>query len=126
MSAAVPEVIGRYFECVNTEDWLEIGSLFTEDAVLLPAGARPRTGRDEIAAFYPKVLAHLPVHRDEPTRVSVAGAVVTVEIHFTGETPAGRPVVFDAVDVFDLADGCIHRLSNWYDTALVARLTQEG
>jgi hypothetical protein len=126
MSAAAPEVIGRYFECVNTEDWEEIGSLFTVDAVLLPAGTRPRTGRAEIGAFYPKVLAHLPVHRDEPTRVSVAGSVITVEIHFTGETALGHAVVFDAVDVFDLEDGRIKRLSNWYDTALVSLLTQDG
>ena len=66
------------------------------------------------------------MHHDEPIRVVVAGTVVLVEIHFSGRTPAGDPVEFDAVDVFDLTDDGtrIARLSTWYDTAAVGRMVR--
>ena len=64
---------------------------------------------------------------DTPTRVSVAGDVVTVEIHFVGRTVQGVDVEFDAVDVFDVdPQGRITRLSLWYDTRDVARQVTEG
>jgi predicted ester cyclase len=49
-----------------------------------------------------------------------------VEVAFTGRTTAGRPVAFDAIDVFDLAGEWIRRLSTWYDTAAVRRQVQGG
>jgi phytoene dehydrogenase-like protein len=39
---------------------------------------------------------------------------------------SGRPVVFDAVDVFDLAGSRIRRLSTWDDTAAVRRQVDGG
>ena len=121
-----PPAVERYFAAVNAEDWTTIRDVFAPDAELHSVGAPPRHGRDEIAAHFPRVLAALPVHHDEPTRVVVAGTVVLVEIHFSGRTPAGDPVEFDAVDVFDLtADGtAIRRLSTWYDTAAVSRMVR--
>jgi ketosteroid isomerase-like protein len=118
-----PPAVDRYFAAVNAEDWASIRDVFAPDAELRSVGAPTRHGRDEIAAHFPQVLAALPVHHDEPTRVVVADTVVTVEIHFSGRTTAGDPVEFDAVDVFDLtADGtAIRRLSTWYDTAAVGR-----
>lgn len=115
--------VDRYFAAVNAEDWDAIRELFAPDAQLRSVGAPTRTGRDEIAAHFPQVLAALPVHHDEVTRVAVAGTVVTVEIHFSGRTAEGRTVEFDAVDVFDLDESgtTIVRLSTWYDTAAVAR-----
>ncbi|MEJ2885035.1 nuclear transport factor 2 family protein [Actinomycetospora aeridis] len=118
-----PPAVERYFAAVNDEDWAAIREVFAPGAVLRTVGAPTRHGRDEIAAHFPKVLAALPVHHDEVTRVAVAGTVVTVEIHFSGRTSSGAPVEFDAVDVFDL-DGTgttIEKLSTWYDTAAVAR-----
>ena len=121
-----PPAVDRYFAAVNAEDWDAIREVFAPDAVLVSVGAPTRTGRDEIAAHFPKVLAALPVHHDEVTRVVVADTVVTVEIHFSGRTSAGAPVEFDAVDVFDLTDDgtAIEKLSTWYDTAAVARMTR--
>lgn len=118
-----PPAIERYFAAVNAEDWTAIREVFAADAELRTVGAPTRRGRDEIAAHFPQVLAALPVHHDEVTRIVVAGTVVTVEIHFAGRTADGRDVVFDAVDVFDLSgDGTtIEKLSTWYDTAGVAR-----
>jgi len=47
-----------------------------------------------------------------------------VEFAFTGTTGEGRPVAFEAVDLFDLAGPLIRRLSIWYDTAAVLRQVQ--
>jgi ketosteroid isomerase-like protein len=43
-------------------------------------------------------------------------------VTFTGTTGDGRTVTFDAVDVFDLRDGRIRRLSNWYDVAYARKM----
>ena len=120
---STPPAVARYFAAVNAEDWAAIAAVFAPDAELVSVGAPTRNGRDEIAAHFPQVLAALPVHHDQPTRVVVAGTVVTVEIRFTGRTGDGTPVTFDAVDVFDLTDdgAAITRLSTWYDTAAVGR-----
>ncbi|MHC1560988.1 nuclear transport factor 2 family protein [Actinomycetospora sp. C-140] len=120
---STPPAVARYFAAVNAEDWDTIREVFAPDAELRTVGAPTRRGRDEITAHFPQVLAALPVHHDEPTRVVVAGTVVTVEIHFEGRTNGGAPVEFDAVDVFDLTDdgATITRLSTWYDTAAVAK-----
>ena len=119
-----PPAVERYFAAVNAEDWAAIREVFAPGAVLVSVGAPSRKGRDEIAAHFPQVLAALPVHHDEVTRVVVAGQVATVEIRFEGRTADGRDVGFDAVDVFDLSpDGTtIEKLSTWYDTAAVGRL----
>jgi ketosteroid isomerase-like protein len=121
-----PDPVERYFAAVNAEDWAAIRDVFAPDAELRTVGAPTRRGVDEIAAHFPAVLAALPVHHDEPTRVVVAGTVVTVEIRFEGRTAAGAPVAFDAVDVFDLTpDGtAIAKLSTWYDTAAVGRMVR--
>jgi ketosteroid isomerase-like protein len=74
-----------------------------------------------VLAYYPKVLAAFVEHEDVVERASVAGDVVTVEIRFDGRTHGGHEVAFDAVDVFDLRDGRIARISLWYDTADVLR-----
>lgn len=120
-----PPAVERYFTAVNDEDWAAIREVFAPDAELHAVGAPVRRGPDEIAAHFPRVLAALPVHHDEPTRVVVADRTVLVEIRFTGRTAEDRPVEFDAVDVFDLADdGTIRRLSTWYDTAAVTRMVR--
>ncbi|GAA4874488.1 nuclear transport factor 2 family protein [Actinomycetospora straminea] len=121
--SATPPAVERYFAAVNAEDWDTIRAVFAEGAELRTVGAPTRRGRDEIAAHFPQVLAALPVHHDQVTRVVVADRTVLVEIHFTGRTAADAPVEFDAVDVFDLGeDGTtIEALSTWYDTAGVAR-----
>ncbi|MQA12655.1 MAG: DUF4440 domain-containing protein [Pseudonocardiaceae bacterium] len=118
------DVISRYFAAVNTDDWAAMATLWHPDGELHAAGTPPRRGRDEVLGHYPAVLAGYRRHHDEPVRVIPAGDTVVVEIHFTGETTAGRRVEFDAVDVFDLTDGVITRLSSWYDTAAVARMVR--
>lgn len=118
------ELVEQYFTAVNTEDWELLATLWHPDGELRAVGAPARIGRDEVLAHYPEVLAGFAGHHDEPTRIVSTGDTALVEIRFVGETVDGRPVEFDAVDVFDLADGLIHRLSSWYDTAAVARMVR--
>lgn len=120
----LPEPVRAYFEHLNADDWDAFGDLWTDDAELRAVGFRPCRGRQEVLAYYPSVLRSYRSHHDEVTRAVDAGETVTVEIHFHGETTEGRPVEFDAVDVFDLRDGRIRALSSWYDTALVARMVR--
>jgi ketosteroid isomerase-like protein len=114
-------VVERYFECLNTESWGEFGEIWHGDAELRAVGARPRHGRQEILEFFGRLFDPWPQHLDEPTRIVVAGEVVTVEIEFRGRSRSGREATFAAVDVFDIEAGRIRRLSNWYDLDFVRR-----
>lgn len=121
-----PDPVGAYFDAVNAEDWAAMADLWEPGAELIATGARPRHGRAEIVAYYPKVLAGYAEHCDQPVRRITEGGTVAVEIRFTGRTTDGRPVAFDAVDVFDLVSGRISKLSIWYDTAAVIRQVRGG
>lgn len=121
--SAMRAVVLDYFQCLDTEDWASMRALWTPDGQLRAVGARPRDGVDAVVGYFSKLFAPWPEHQDRPTRliVSEADRVVTAEVVFTGRTQAGREVRFDAVDVFDLADGRIQRLSNWYDVDYARR-----
>jgi ketosteroid isomerase-like protein len=107
----------RYFECLNTEDWDGMREIWHEDGSLRAVGARPRNDREEMLGYFSKLFTPWPEHDDQPTRlvVSEPDGTVLAEVTFTGVTPDGQTVVFDAVDVFDLVDGRIKKLTNWYD-----------
>jgi predicted ester cyclase len=49
-----------------------------------------------------------------------------VEIDFAGMTSSQSPVSFPAVDIFDIEDSQITNLSQWFDTAEVARQVDAG
>ncbi len=118
----VPAAIVTYFDSINSEDWARLATVWAPDAELIAVGARPRRGADAIVQYYPKTLGPWKEHVDAPTRYIVAGDTVTVEIHYTGRSADGTEVEFDAVDVFDLRDGLIKRVTNWYDVAAVRAL----
>lgn len=107
--------IAQYFAAVNAEDWATLAELWHPDATWRAVGARRRSGKEDVLGYYPRAIALYPKHRDEPTRIIEAGDTVVVEITFTGETPDGKPVTFDAVDVFDLDEGLIRGFSSWFD-----------
>lgn len=117
--ADVPKAVVRYFESVNTEDYDTLREQLHPDAEFVAVGARPRRGREEVMTYFPAAFQQLPEHNDEPTRYLIAGDAVTVEIHFVGKTRAGGHVEFDAIDVMDLQDGLIRRVTSWYDSARV-------
>ena len=118
------ELVGTYFAAMNSDRFADLEPLWHPDGELHAVGAPPRIGRAAVLAHFPAVLAGYAAHHDEVTRWIEAGDTVVTEIRFTGELRDGRPVVFDAVDVFDLAEGAIIRLSSWYDTRAVARMVR--
>jgi limonene-1,2-epoxide hydrolase len=122
---AAREAVERYFRCINTDDYERLGEVFHEDAEFRAVGARPRNGLAEIAEYFPKIFGLWKEHRDEPTRIVVAGDVVTAEVVFTGTTHDGRKVEFDAVDVIDVMNGRIKRLTDWYDIAWVRKQLEQ-
>jgi ketosteroid isomerase-like protein len=114
--------VRRYFTCLDTEDWDGMRELWHEDGTMRAVGARPRVDREGVIEFFSGLFAPWPKHEDRPTRLVIAGDTILAEVTFTGTTPEGREVSFDAVDVFDLRDERITSLSNWYDVALARKL----
>jgi ketosteroid isomerase-like protein len=121
--AALREVVLRYFQCLDTEDWAGMTEIWCEDGKLRAVGARPRDDRDGVIGFFSKLFTPWVKHRDTPTRlvISERDQTVLAEVTFTGTTQDGREVTFDAVDVFDVRDGRIAKLTNWYDIDLARK-----
>ncbi len=107
--------IEAYFAAINAEDYDALGELWHPDATWRAVGARPRAGKEDVLTYYPKALALYPTHHDEATRIIEAGDTILVEITFTGATPEGKTITFDAIDVFDFEDGLIKGFSSWFD-----------
>lgn len=114
-------VVEAYFAAINSDRFADLEPLWSPDGQLHAVGAPPRIGRAAVLAHFPAVLSGYATHHDAVTRWIDAGDTLVTEIVFAGELADGRPVRFDAVDVFDLAGGLIVRLSSWYDTRAVAR-----
>ena len=110
-------VVLRYFECLDTENWEGMREIWHEDGRLRAVGARPRDDREGMVAYFSKIFEPWHEHVDKPTRliVSERDGTVVAEVTFTGRTAGGREVSFDAIDIFDLVDGRITKLTNWYD-----------
>jgi ketosteroid isomerase-like protein len=119
--ADAPEVIRTYFDSINTEDFERLAGIWADDVELKAVGARPRTGRDDVMDFYGGIFEPWAAHDDHPTRVVADGDVVVVEIVFTGTTHDGKEISFPAVDIFDLEDGKIRKVSIYYDLTWVRK-----
>ena len=121
--ATMRAVVLEYFRCLDTENWVRMRELWTPDGRLRAVGARPRDGADAVIGYFSKLFDPWPAHEDKPVRlvVSEPDQTVLAEVVFTGRTPAGSDVRFEAVDVFDFAGGRIAKLSNWYDIDFARR-----
>ena len=113
------QVVEKYFQFVDNEDYDALESLFAKDAVLHSAGGGERIGIERIMSFYRNVFVKFPKHHDKPTRIIETADVIVVEIAFTGQNNTGISVSFPAVDIFDFKDGKISSLSQWVDTAAI-------
>ena len=123
------EVVNRYFDAVDAEDWDTLGEVLHPEVELTACGSRPRTGSPAVLSMFAKIFQRFPVHSDRPVRLIVEGSTVAAEIRFEGVSAAGVEVAFDAVDIFDIdiADGRIVRLTQWLDSAdLQRRLAASG
>lgn len=118
------ETVKDYFIALDTEDWVLMASVLHPELDLIPSGSRPRIGSDKAIAMFQKIFERFPVHKDTPTRFICDGSTVVVEITFNGATQDGQEVSFDAVDIFDVEDGRIYRLSQWFDTAALASMLE--
>ena len=113
-------VVKNYFVALNDEDWDLMASVLHPELDLIPSGSRPRIGADKTIAMFQKIFERFPAHQDNPTRFICDDSTVVVEITFNGATQDGQEVSFDAVDIFDVDNGRICRLSQWFDTAALA------
>lgn len=115
-----------YFTAMNSNSFADLKTVFAPDVEIHTVGAEPVVGRDAALAHFPRVLAGYSVHDDRVTRW-IEGVdddsedAIVCDIAFTGRLTDGREVRFDALDVFDVRDGLITRVTTWYDTRLVAR-----
>jgi ketosteroid isomerase-like protein len=110
-----------YFLAINSDAFADLEAVFAADVEIHTVGAQPVVGRAAALAHFPRILANYAEHEDRVTRwIETPGAIVT-EIDFEGKLADGRPVVFSALDVFDLRDGRITRVTTWYDTRDVRR-----
>jgi fatty-acyl-CoA synthase len=123
--ASNEQTVLAYFVCLDTEDWQRMRGLWHREAELRATGARVRRGVDEVIGYFSKLFSPWPQHVDRPTRLITEGNTIVVEVTFSGTTADGRKVTFDAVDVFDLEDGLIRRMTNWYDVAYARRVLSE-
>ena len=114
-------VVERYFAAVNAGDFDTLRQVLHPDIELTACMSRPRQGVESVVAFFDAVFGRYPEHSDIPTRLICDGNSVVAEIHFEGRSDTGAEIVFEAVDVFDVVDGRIRRLSQWFDSADLQR-----
>jgi len=110
-----------YFAAINSDRFAALGSVFAPDVEIHTVGAAPVVGREAAMAHFPRVLSAYSTHDDAVTRWIEADGAIVCEIRFTGRLHTGRPISFDALDVFDLRDGRITKVATWYDTRALAR-----
>lgn len=124
MFAQDPIAVAKaYFSAVNETRLDDLAKVFAEDARMEFPQMEPILGRQAIRDFYAGVLQFYPERFDKVTRFFADGQGGTAaEIHFEGKTLTGRPVVFDAVDLFRVKDGEIQELRIFYDAKKVLEM----
>jgi ketosteroid isomerase-like protein len=119
-------VAKAYFSAVNETRLDDLAKVFAEKARLEFPQQEPVQGRQAIHDFYAGVLQFYPERFDKVTRYFQDGqGGVAAEIHFEGKTLTGRPVVFDAVDLFRVQGEEIQELRIFYDAKKVLEMVGE-
>jgi len=113
-------VVEGYFAAINADRFTELADVLAPGVEIHTVGSAPVVGRDAALAHFPALLANYAEHDDRVTRWIEAPrsdtAAIVCEIAFRGRLNDGRPVAFDALDVFDLAGDRIVRVATWFDT----------
>jgi ketosteroid isomerase-like protein len=117
------DVVRAYFAAINQARLDDLAAVFAEDATLdFPMFPRIH-GRQAIRDFYASVLTAYPDHSDQVTDFFTGeGGGVAARIHFVGKTAEGRPVAFDAVDLFRVSGAEIAELHIFYDSVRVLEM----
>lgn len=115
-----------YFAAINSDSFADLCAVFAPEVEIHTVGAEPVVGREAALAHFPAVLSGYATHDDRVTRWiegvdDASEDAIVCTIAFTGTLADGREIRFDALDVFDVRDGLITRVTTWYDTRLVAR-----
>ena len=121
------QLVKRYFSSLNEARLDDLANVFAENATLHFPTCEPIQGRAAIQSFYTAILKYYPKHFDNPVKLFFSDdGGIAVEIHFEGETIKGQPMVFDAVDVFQVENGQVKNLQIRYDSAKVAQMLEGG
>jgi steroid delta-isomerase-like uncharacterized protein len=127
---AVEAQARSYFEALAARDPEAIVSHWHEDGVddVVPLGVK--RGRQEIEQMFRELFAAAPDLETTVTRI-VAGekqAAVEWRMHgtfdggpFQGVEPTGRPIEMRGLDMLEIEDGQIVRITGYYDGAEYAR-----
>jgi ketosteroid isomerase-like protein len=121
LSSSLRELVDQYFDALNHDRLDALERVFHQDIELRHPGIPPRIGRAAAIGLLARVFDKFPMHMDRPTRVWEAEDAIVVEIDFKGRDREGREVRMAAVDIFEFGEGAIIRLSQWFDTAGLAR-----
>jgi uncharacterized protein (TIGR02246 family) len=114
-----PAVASAYFAAIEARDANALRDLFAPDAVLLTGGAE-FTGRDAIVEFYVNGAFTYEDLSPRPGPLDVDGRRVHVVIDLR---MAGADHV--VADIFDIADGMIHRLEIVFDPESMRNLPDD-
>lgn len=112
-------VVVDYFAAINEERWEDFAALLTDDVTYRTVGGRPQAGRDRVVSYFQSLFRAWSEHNDDPVAILVDGDRAAAEVRFRGVSAAGKPIEFDAVDIFLLEDGRLAGWSTWYDLPAV-------
>ncbi len=110
------DVIRRYFECVNGEDFDGLMDLWAEDGEFTVPLSGIMKGKEEIRKFYESVPVWYPQHNDDPVDVIIGKDKATIKIVATMTTPQGKKVQFTAVDWMVFEAGKIKTNTVFFDS----------
>lgn len=110
------DVVTRYYELANQNDWDPWCDLFAEDQRMDEQLAGHVEGREtlrEMMRGFPSMYAEFS---NEPVHVVVQGEQAAVVSHISARTVSGEPVEADVCNYFQVRDGLITYMTNVHDT----------
>jgi ketosteroid isomerase-like protein len=117
-STAAQATVEAYFRALGEANEDEFGALFTDDAWFCdPIGGKPG-----VAKFLRGMRRAWSTFASTPTRVFVRGNRATAHWTASGRSQTGNDIVFDGIDLFEIADdGRICRVEGYWDIEAVMR-----
>ncbi|EME15500.1 nuclear transport factor 2 family protein [Rhodococcus triatomae] len=102
LATRIRDTVTRYLDAIASGGSADIVALYADDATVEdPAGTEPKTGRDQIAAFY----AALDNVRNTTELLTVRVAGNVAAFHFRVVTETGdKTVTIDPIDVMTFDD----------------------
>ena len=119
--AALPPLLQRWVDGVNTGGGDAVAALYAEDGVHedIPSGM-VASGRQEIADLVTGALNQFDDVRWEPVSAGQVGDLAVLEYAFSAtDRESGKPLSFRGVIVFELDGDQIQRSADYYDVATI-------